>query len=186
MALYWVANPCRSAELVPATPPAETRLGAPGADPPTAGAHAGAGGGAAGAGAGAAGAGAAGAGAAGVEAGGAAEAEVGGAEGAEAVLEAPAETRAVPGRGQTLLDSDNEEADEGDEAAAERAGTASLLLRFAATVIVVPSGDVREPLAVMTGALLLTPEAIAVDAVTELSPMKGSVTTSAAISALAV
>jgi hypothetical protein len=96
MALYAEANPCRSAELVPATPPAETRLGAPGADPPTAEAHAGAAAGAAGAGATGAGAGAAGAGAAGAAgagAAGAAEAEVGGVEG---VLEVPAVARALP------------------------------------------------------------------------------------------
>jgi hypothetical protein len=173
MALYWVANPCRSAELVPATPPAETRLGAPGADPPTAGAHAGAGGGAAGAAGAVAGAGAAGA-------------EVGDAEGVEAVLGAPAVTRAAPTRGETLLNSDDEAAAVEDDVAAERAGTAGPPLRFAATVVAASSGDVREPLAVMTGALLLTPAAVAVETSAEPSPMKGSVTTSAAINALAV
>jgi hypothetical protein len=59
-------------------------------------------------------------------------------------------------------------------------------LSLAAMSAVVPSGAVREPLAVITGTLLLTPAAIAVDTLTELSPMKGSVTINAAISALAV
>gem|GEM_PF-3317962 len=84
------------------------------------------------------------------------------------------------------MDADDKEVDEEDEAAAERAGTAGRPLTFAATVIAASIGDVRTPLAVMTGAVLLTPAAMAVETVAEPSPIKGSVTTNAAINAPAV